>query len=154
MVYFALFMFSPSSSLFISCVHPSVLLPSFVIFSESSFFFFHFLLSPFFLSHTSYTLPPSLFPSFPFCFLSLHLPSFLSFPSVTPSFLTSSGCFPQGSGQYSSRGSSLHQCRREASLLWELSAGLHQQLPGHTAGCPGNTIHLFSVSKLWKIIQS
>ena len=75
-------------------------------------------------------------------FLSL-LPTVL-IPSAHPSFLTSSGCFPKGSGQYSSGGSSLHQRGGEASLLRELPAGLHQQLPGHASGCPGNTVHLIS----------
>lgn len=89
-------------------------------------------------------------------FLSL-LPTVLP-PSAHPSFLTSSGCFPKGSGQHSSGGSSLHQHRGEAALLRELPAGLHQQLPGHASGCPGNTIHLISRAfpnrKMRKIIQS
>lgn len=89
-------------------------------------------------------------------FLSL-LPTVLP-PSAHPSFLTSSGCFPKGSGQHSSGGSSLHQRRGEAALLRELPAGLHQQLPGHASGCPGNTIHLISRAfpnrKMRKIIQS
>lgn len=65
-------------------------------------------------------------------------------PLLSPFVFTSSWCFPKGSSQRSSRGSSLHQCGGETSLFGELLVGLHQQLPGHPASCPGNTIHILT----------
>lgn len=84
--------------------------------------------------------------SSPWIYSSSLLPllSFSSFLSSSPFVFTSSRCFPKGSGQRSSRGSSLHQCGGETSFFGELLVGLHQQLPGHPASCPGNTIHILT----------
>lgn len=53
---------------------------------------------------------------------------------------SSSRRVPEGSDQHPSWGSPLHQCGGETSLLRELPAGFHQQLPRHAASCPGNAL--------------
>lgn len=70
-----------------------------------------------FLLSASFSSPLPLAPSF--FFLAASGPSSLSV-SLRPSLRASSGCFPKGSGQYSSGGPSHHQRGGETSLLREL----------------------------------